>query len=68
MSKLVLGKGLSALIPSDSSTAVAESKYRTIPLEQIAPNPQQPRQQFNEEALQQLARSLKENGLMQPWL
>ncbi len=66
MSKLVLGKGLGALIPNDTDTKTEENKYRKVPLSQIAPNPQQPRQQFDEEALQQLARSLKENGLMQP--
>ena len=66
MSKLVLGKGLSALIPSERATDSNENKYLKIPLSQIAPNPQQPRQQFNEEAMQQLARSLKENGIMQP--
>lgn len=66
MSKLVLGKGLSALIPKEDGTKKEEHAYRTVSLDQIAPNPEQPRQQFNEEALQQLARSLKENGLMQP--
>ena len=66
MSKLVLGKGLSALIPSEGGATTKENKYHTIPLEKIAPNPHQPRQQFDDEALQQLARSLKENGLMQP--
>ncbi len=66
MSKLVLGKGLSALIPNEEGGQKEEHVYRTVSLEQIAPNPQQPRQQFDEEGLQQLARSLKENGLMQP--
>ena len=59
MSKLVLGKGLSALIPSEGGATTKENKYHTIPLEKIAPNPHQPRQQFDDEALQHLARSLK---------
>lgn len=65
MSKVVLGKGLGALIPGDEKK-ISEKKYRMIPLDQIAPNPMQPRHNFNEESLGQLAQSLKENGMIQP--
>lgn len=65
MSKVVLGKGLGALIPKDEKK-LSEKKYRMISLEQIAPNPMQPRHKFDEESLNQLAQSLKENGMIQP--
>lgn len=44
----------------------AKSKYTQLPLDKIAPNPDQPRRIFDEEALQSLASSIKENGLLQP--
>jgi ParB family chromosome partitioning protein len=57
-----LGRGLDALIPAE---AVAEG-YSTIPLEAIVPNPQQPRQMMSPEALQGLAASIREVGVLQP--
>lgn len=66
MSKLVLGKGLGALIPGDDKKENLSRKLRSIPLEKIAPNPMQPRREFDEEGLHSLAQSLKSNGLMQP--
>ncbi len=66
MSKQVLGKGLSALIPAEEDTSVNKVQYRNIPLDQIAPNPMQPRQTFNKERLAELAESLKTNGVVQP--
>lgn len=65
MSKVVLGKGLGALIPKDEKK-LSEKKYRIIPLDQIAPNPMQPRHDFNKDSLKSLAASLKENGMIQP--
>ena len=66
MSKVVLGRGIEALIPSDSKQAHEEGKYRLVPLDLIAPNPLQPRHDFDEDTLQQLADSLKRNGMIQP--
>jgi ParB family chromosome partitioning protein len=66
MSKQVLGKGLSALIPAEQDTSVDKVHYRQIALDQIAPNPMQPRQTFNKESLAELAESLKTNGIVQP--
>lgn len=66
MSKLVLGKGLGALIPGDEKKETEDKKFQMIPLENIAPNPAQPRRSFNEEALNSLAQSFKVNGIMQP--
>ena len=42
------------------------ASYQEIPVSQIVPNPHQPRQVFDEEALAELAHSIKEFGLMQP--
>jgi ParB family chromosome partitioning protein len=66
MSKTVLGKGLSALIPAELETSVDEVHYRVIALDRIAPNPMQPRQRFDEVALAELAESVRQNGLVQP--
>ncbi|MFF3976923.1 ParB/RepB/Spo0J family partition protein [Streptomyces sp. NPDC001828] len=41
-------------------------KYATLKMRQIAPNPRQPREVFDEEALTELANSIKEHGLLQP--
>lgn len=66
MSKQVLGKGLSALIPGGEESSVNKIQFRAVALEQIAPNPMQPRQAFADDKLQELAQSLKTNGVMQP--
>jgi len=66
MSKTVLGKGLGALIPSDRESSAHVIHYRAIPLDRIAPNPMQPRQQFDELKLAELAESVRQNGLVQP--
>ena len=68
MSKLVLGKGLGALIPGDEDKAAQEKRYRMVPLDKIGPNPMQPRREFNEDSLRELAQSLAQNGVMQPLL
>jgi ParB family chromosome partitioning protein len=54
-----LGKGLEALIPS--AAGVTE-----VPVESIVPNPRQPRQALDPQALQELADSISEQGLVQP--
>ncbi|UCD64170.1 MAG: ParB/RepB/Spo0J family partition protein [Candidatus Zixiibacteriota bacterium] len=66
MSKLVLGKGLGALIPGDEEKAAQQRKYQMVPLDKIGPNPMQPRRDFDEESLRALAESFKQNGVMQP--
>jgi ParB family transcriptional regulator, chromosome partitioning protein len=45
---------------------VAGAVYREVPIEKITPNPKQPRQVFDEEALAELEHSINEFGLMQP--
>ncbi|MEW6411132.1 MAG: ParB/RepB/Spo0J family partition protein [Candidatus Zixiibacteriota bacterium] len=66
MSKIVLGKGLGALIPGDSRVVSEENKYRMVALDKIGPNPMQPRRDFDEAGLRDLADSFKVNGIMQP--
>lgn len=66
MSKVVLGKGLDALIPVEAADRRSENRYRMVPLDRIAPNPMQPRHNFDEDSLAQLAESFKTNGIIQP--
>jgi ParB family chromosome partitioning protein len=62
-----LGKGLGALIPSTQTTgSVVREGVTELPVDQIAPNPHQPRQAINEEELEELAASIAEHGLIQP--
>lgn len=67
MKKIVLGKGLDALIPSmDTIDGGSDRRMRQVSLDRIAPNPMQPRHDFDEAGLLELADSLKRNGIMQP--
>ncbi len=65
-----LGRGLDALLGGDgegSSSALAqEGELRTLPLQHIQPGKYQPRRHWNEEALDELAASIKAQGLIQP--
>ncbi|MGB9710122.1 MAG: ParB/RepB/Spo0J family partition protein [Thermodesulfovibrio sp.] len=58
--KKALGKGLDALIPKQ------EEQLQEIEIERIIPGEAQPRTDFNEEALKELAQSIKEKGVIQP--
>ena len=67
MKKVVLGKGLDALIPAENeSGGGSERRLRHVPVDRINPNPMQPRRDFDEAALHELADSFKRNGIMQP--
>ncbi len=61
-----LGRGLDALISTDSIKTEGSSTINEIPLDQISPNPNQPRRDFDPEALQELANSIREIGIVQP--
>jgi ParB family chromosome partitioning protein len=63
-----LGKGLSALIPEGVDIAREEKEYFQCPVESIEPNPYQPRQKFVEQEIQELADSIRENGILTPLL
>ena len=69
-----LGMGLQALLneaarpPAASEAAPAGGGVREIEIGRIRPNPDQPRVQFGEEALEELAQSIRERGVLQPIL
>lgn len=66
-----LGKGLNALIPvggSDEPPTSDGSGLRMIPIGSIVPNPNQPRVHFDEAALEDLAKSIRAIGVLQPIL
>ena len=66
MKRSALGKGLDSLISMDDIQTGGSSAINEIPISQIAPNPEQPRQNFDEEALGELATSIRELGIIQP--
>ncbi len=68
-----LGRGLSALLGESErdtvyATPSSERPQRTLPIAQLKPNPFQPRQTFDPEALDDLANSIREKGILQPIL
>lgn len=66
-----LGRGLSALIGEDRMPFGRAERTRAalqVPVENLRPNPMQPRQQFDERALRELADSIREKGILQPIL
>ena len=66
--KLVLGKGLGALIPEAESTGSRQADFFDCPVDQIAPNRHQPRLRFSEDELDDLSRSIRSQGVLQPLL
>ncbi|QHQ36604.1 ParB/RepB/Spo0J family partition protein [Algicella marina] len=66
-----LGRGLSALLadveqPAESGAQPAIAADKELPIDVIEPNPDQPRRMFREEALEELAASIREKGVIQP--
>lgn len=61
-----LGKGLDSLFEDLPPEEGAESEVTRLPLREIEPDPDQPRKNFDEEALAALSASIAENGLLQP--
>ena len=61
-----LGRGLDALISTESVRTGGSSTINEIAIDQIEPNPNQPRREFDEEALAELATSIREIGIIQP--
>jgi ParB family chromosome partitioning protein len=67
--KKALGRGLGALIPSrpiEPPPVVVGPGMAQVPIDQISPNPYQPRKTFNDASIEELARSVKEHGIIQP--
>ena len=61
-----LGRGLDALISTETVRTQGSSTINEIAIEEIEPNPNQPRREFEEAALQELATSIREIGIIQP--
>ncbi|HUF17970.1 MAG TPA: ParB/RepB/Spo0J family partition protein, partial [Thermoanaerobaculia bacterium] len=64
--KKVLGRGLGALIPQKQEST--SSGLAEVSIEKITANPYQPRKTFNEASIEELARSVREHGIVQPLL
>ena len=64
--KFTLGRGLDALISTEAVRTSGSSSIGEIEIARIFANPNQPRRDFNEEALRELADSIKELGVIQP--
>ncbi|MGE5307915.1 MAG: ParB/RepB/Spo0J family partition protein [Deltaproteobacteria bacterium] len=69
MEHKALGKGISALIPK-TQPVVEEGGKRvaSLKIEQVKPNPFQPREEFKPEAMEELVQSIREKGIIQPIL
>lgn len=63
-----LGRGLDALFTESDIAREPSSEASTLRLTQIEPNKEQPRKTFDEKALQELAKSIEANGVLQPML
>ena len=61
-----LGRGLGALLGDFGDESVDQSAYRLLPIYKVEPNPDQPRQDFDEEELEALAESIRIHGVIQP--
>ena len=67
MNRKALGRGLGALLGSEQTVSVGQEASE-VAVDLIDPGPQQPRTRFDEEALERLAVSIKEHGVVQPIL
>lgn len=69
MSRKVLGRGLGALIGGEPTVRPGKDELlQDVDIDLVRPNPEQPRTRFTEEALNELAASIKANGVVQPIL
>jgi ParB family transcriptional regulator, chromosome partitioning protein len=65
MNKKALGKGLAAFIP-DEFSILKDERFAELDLEDVRPNPLQPRMKFDDKTIDELAQSIKETGIVQP--
>ncbi|QQS31831.1 MAG: ParB/RepB/Spo0J family partition protein [Acidobacteriota bacterium] len=65
MARQPLGRGLNALL-GEASAPTAENKTTEIDIDLIDPNPDQPRSRFADDTLEELAQSIRSNGIVQP--
>ena len=67
MNKKALGKGLGVFLPDDYGI-LKDERYAEVDIEDVLPNPLQPRLRFDLKSLEDLAGSIKESGIIQPIL
>ena len=61
-----LGRGIGAIFSDFENEEISAENVIDIPLTEIRPNPYQPRKEFDQTALEELAQSIAENGVFQP--
>lgn len=65
-----LGKGINALFPDavnlEEEIEKSGERVTEIPIDELRPNPYQPRREFNQQALKELSKSIEKNGVLQP--
>jgi ParB family chromosome partitioning protein len=61
-----LGRGLGALLPTEAPAGGDSAHYAELPIDAVSTNPRQPRASFDEDALNELAESIRQVGLLQP--
>ena len=66
--KIALGRGLDSLLPDIEHVESVSKEYFQCDIERIRPNRYQPRMRFSEDELEGMARSIKEQGIIQPLL
>jgi len=66
LDEISTGRGLDALIDTSEVKTQGSSNLNEIPIEQIEPNPDQPRREFDETAMQELANSIQTMGIIAP--
>ena len=64
--KQALGRGLNALITMDNNETKGSSFISEVEIDKIIPNPDQPRIDFDDESMEELAASIKKIGVIQP--
>jgi ParB family chromosome partitioning protein len=67
MTKKALGKGLGVFLPDDYGI-LKDERYAEVAVEDVSPNPLQPRMRFNPDSIEELAQSMRETGVIQPIL
>jgi ParB family chromosome partitioning protein len=65
MNKKALGRGLGAFI-SDEFSILKDERFAELDLEEVKPNPFQPRTRFDDKTIDELAQSIRETGIVQP--
>jgi len=67
MTKKALGKGLGVFLPDDYGI-LKDERYAEVDIEEVSPNPLQPRMRFNQDSIEELAQSMRDSGIIQPLL